>query len=789
MRFQISANPGRGIRVIPEIPAFDLCHVEGRNGVGKSLALRLLELCSGVQPYANAVAEWRSLRESLGSVIVTATSLVGAERLEWELTPNEWPKRPERVDDWLGQVTVDGEPQSLDRAYGLLRFSRIAGDETLTRTIARQVQTNAELVYTWAERLSPVLSNWDVELRNLSNELAVDAWDDLERAPLRIEELGEELASREREYEALVGELAPLRRALQLRRACEEVPALDERAVSAAAELVENEQRQQELEARRSELLTEAMTAGRARDRLDEMERLITHRTKRVRNASLRATELAAASKAPSTAPELTALIETEGRHRDALVLERTRLDATPALRTVAERLAEDLDQALDRGLANEVVAVVDNREVTVHQLADGVERQLEALSKQPVDERTAELDAEVGKSTAHLQALSELADAVRRADRARELLDEARREQQSLQEELAADAPKEYAALASALSELREDELHLRETVQQLERDREALGGRRAVEEIRAELSELLRELDLNVDEVAPRIRVLEEDEAAANHELERLRDDLASEGETLAAARAAFRRAIAALARSAHWEWLRQAINGAAPDPSLDVQVNLERLRALGTAVDHAAERLNNLRNGLPGVGRQIEELANAIDSRSSVPARVSAGLVRHFERELLSAFDQPELRTALFNRGQLSRIDLDQMTISWTAAGGDLRTRPFEAFSSGERVFAYTRARLEALGATPAQNHVVALDEFGAYVARDRLDELVRFVEHRVLGELATQVVIVLPLARDYVRERERAGDSADSVLKDRARAILQQGYFAEPFIASA
>jgi len=50
MQFRIDADGRRGLRVIGEIPDLDLCRLEGYNGIGKSAAIRLLELCTGYSP-------------------------------------------------------------------------------------------------------------------------------------------------------------------------------------------------------------------------------------------------------------------------------------------------------------------------------------------------------------------------------------------------------------------------------------------------------------------------------------------------------------------------------------------------------------------------------------------------------------------------------------------------------------------------------------------------------------------------------------------------------------------
>ena len=70
----------------------------------------------------------------------------------------------------------------------------------------------------------------------------------------------------------------------------------------------------------------------------------------------------------------------------------------------------------------------------------------------------------------------------------------------------------------------------------------------------------------------------------------------------------------------------------------------------------------------------------------------------------------------------------VDLDAREVLWEE-NGILRSRPLEAFSSGEQAFAYTRARLGLLDDedNPPQNRLVVLDEFGAFIAHDRLQQL--------------------------------------------------------------
>lgn len=126
MRFEIEPaeglGPTGGLRVITEIPDFTLGRLEGQNGVGKTLAVRLLQLVTGEQPWAGLELAWRTLREHLGPTYVTIEGVrlaPGAPHtsvLRWSLVPTEWPENPQEEGPW-NNAFLDGrsEPLSLER--------------------------------------------------------------------------------------------------------------------------------------------------------------------------------------------------------------------------------------------------------------------------------------------------------------------------------------------------------------------------------------------------------------------------------------------------------------------------------------------------------------------------------------------------------------------------------------------------------------------------------------------------------------------------------------------------
>src|SRR4051812_17407489 len=110
MRFRFDAAASDGLRVLPEIPDVTPCLIEGRNGIGKTVAVRLLELIAGRQPFEGFDRQWHSLRQRLGRTVVHVDHLRNSERLEFTFTPDAWPsdgKAPLDLGDRLGEAKVN----------------------------------------------------------------------------------------------------------------------------------------------------------------------------------------------------------------------------------------------------------------------------------------------------------------------------------------------------------------------------------------------------------------------------------------------------------------------------------------------------------------------------------------------------------------------------------------------------------------------------------------------------------------------------------------------------------
>jgi len=205
-------------------------------------------------------------------------------------------------------------------------------------------------------------------------------------------------------------------------------------------------------------------------------------------------------------------------------------------------------------------------------------------------------------------------------------------------------------------------------------------------------------------------------------------------------------------------------------------------DTLVSLNKAVEAVRSSLYQVRSRFDQLLAAARRLVVEVGRRDRIPS--DGVLLEEFAEamgaKILAEFNQEEIRSALFDGGQLRSIDLRRLEAHWETDSGELRIRPFEAFSSGEQVFAYTRARIEAVSALSGEHKVIALDEFGAFLERDRLERLASYLRDEVGGSIADQVIIVVPLAANYKKQAEVTSGELGKRFAHRAAEIERRSY---------
>ncbi len=750
-----------GLRLIEEIPDQRLCRLEGRNGIGKSLAVRLLELITGGQPYAGLDLTWQSLRDSLGPTTITVSGLRLSSdnsrnhQLKWLLDPSTWPNTPREDGPWTSAL-LDGREVELSQVRRILRVFRIAGDESLPQSFAATVNLDRQRLRGLSDRVAERAGAWDRILQGLvgvagtttaaslstSEQARVDS-----RRVLRELARSLQVAEAERRRLSLIAELIASRTAIQ-----EQLPALQ----------TEREQLARQQQALRDELarLDEqaAWLRGQAERDRDDIQQLIQDESlvrKRRDRLARRQREIRALmrqlqlSELPGSQEGFRSLQIDNRRRLAAAKMQRRTLDRVGLLMDVSEEIRIPLDRALRDGLGDEVIAELDGElALTIAMLTTGVQKRRISLDQQ-VSREGSRLQAEIADLERRQPLLVELERIARLLHGAHKDLTEVEARLHRQIRALSGDAAEQYRQLSetrtSKLDELEALAAQAQEVDQRIARllsngDLTALHGRLA--ELQAaditgeELSSAIQESD-------DRVRNLLDQQDAA-------RRALVSTEATLRSQRAELERAMDQLV-GPEWAWLAEA-GVSLPDPEESLELQAVTIDALRTRAEHLRDEITEARNDLDSLRKALEVFSSALGRGAT-----SLNLLQRFAPAVLSYYEQvfsaqlaaPEVRRALFDGGSEVQLDLSRMTASWLTPARERRKRPLEAFSSGERAFAYTRVQLERLKEEQAANKVAFLDEFGAYIASDRLQDLLSFLHRRALRELADQIVIILPL----------------------------------------
>lgn len=786
MRFEIRVQASGGLRTIPEIPDIALCRIEGANGIGKTLAIRLLELCTGGQPFQGQRASWVSLKRNLHAASIKADGLRDGRRIEWEFDPHGWPELPEMVGDWLGKVRIDGAEANIRDASELIRVHRVAGDETMPATLAAQIRLDELMVETWRPRveeraaiLAERLANLAADLRRMDFRAVHDQGEGVASLAAELAGLDRLALAAEERRQRLDAAVEAQRR---LERLTDQGPALDECIELAQQTLDALAGNLRDLDERRAALRGEMEREAQTQLEIASVERLLARR--RRESSRLDA--------------QLAALITTTDAQRDGdlqgelrraqdrigeLATERSQIDATPRAAELTEALLQRLAQAVAEGLGDVTVARVADDEISASALADGVTSVRNELLSRPVPANARRLDAELAAKQRLVGRLQQAIVVASRLNNAVARIGQSERQLAALLATIPGDAGQQYRLLSEESSRLSADRAAAALERARLIAEREALSSGETRESLAQLVAEASSDLELEPQRFVDELSQV----TAIGSQLEANRTGLLARYQ---AADADFRACRADLDRaldlfeSPEYQWLHESIPDSMPERQLSEETNIERHRRLLIATDRLAGDVAAARSAPAAVIGALQQLATRLDRGSGVSGPLVAGLRRLYELEFRESFARPEIERALFEGGTFGRIDLDRLTVQWASPSGEIRIRPIEALSSGERVFAYTLARIEGLSRIPATNRVIALDEFGAYLAQERFDQLVEYLTQRVLNRIADQILVILPLGRDV---GEASGPLPDVPSRERReKAVRTTGYFAESLL---
>lgn len=765
MRFEFArerSDPPVKLLSVIEFPV--LAELQGRNGIGKSLSVKLLQLLTGDQPWHDDEAEaWRTLRERLGPTSVTASGLKGAESIEWDLIPAAWPPEPPTdvmelfvpSDGVIGvEARIDGQPADLRTITKLLKVHRLVGDETLAESVRAQVR-----------ELQAHADDEAAAIRDLSeqvDEVLREAYDLLEplsgRVVRHLEQRASELATERNKVAKEAGAVRRRNEALRvLERRLQSLQRL-----KALHALDPTDQLQQDLDALnkriakvksdRDSTFDAAIADVKVRQRIAELR----SEAERVESLLERAVEDARVAAAAADLDYDTLNADSVAQAHDELTREIVGLrheqasnDALPLVRRAAASIKNSLNRVEPQSLLEHDFVKLDERALTGRQLVSGIDAQLRELNAVERSPSAEQLEHHLSAATQRLQSLVELQRALARQRRHTTALRNRRADLFKVTGEGGSHASQRYTELEALLARLEDErrELqgrHLRHSILLDE-----LGPGETLEGAGKRLSRDLHAAGVVVEDDLADTRATT-DASLADMEY-RFRDCDVKLQETLRSLESAKDRrqlGVEALRQGRLIKALQE--NGLTVDGSMDEQTLELFAEGLLRAVDGVRGILATARresDGLAGAFNLIDR-----DKLGDQDVRLIERVRSFAEERIVESLNQPVLQRELFGQGKVEGYDHVRKIVMFRPAGYPTTvTRSLSAFSSGERVFAYTQMRLRAIAERDdhCSNRLVALDEFGAFLESRRIRSLEGLVREELLGQGIDRVMFILPL----------------------------------------
>ena len=614
MRFRLKRTSSDGdLPLIAEIPSHPVARLEGVNGVGKTVTIRILEICAGRRPDLTQ-DQWEGLCDGLGTVEVRADRTVGGQQVHWVLTGATLRARSEDSDaasasptepaaassrnrlgarrravpavDWFDSITIDGAPVAgLDQVRRLIAVERIGGEAGLVRTIASYAEEQGELA---AQRLEDTL---DFDLADSAARLLEEV--EARLHPIDVDDLRERRAESERCARELrqvteagreaAAELQDLRVLVDLNTRIEQwtrsAPELDAQISKLSSSITSLEEEQASVDDRIRELESTVANTDALRKELKSADTTFKSQTTRMGNL---AKDLAAARRLAGLDADgdATARASQLRRDLDAAIARRDALDARPALSGLIDRVLPDVQAREAAGHGSQLlVAVSDAGDdgLDVASTAAGLAWRREALRREAQVSEGSQLAAEIQSLRHALDACQTIPDLLKQFKGASEARSTAENRQREVTKRLAQPAAAELDTERIRRRELSDAIVEAAAERAVASQQRAGLGSSDELQAVERQLEAELLARGISRSEL-PRLasvasaRVQAEQNALS--EVQRLAD----------AAQTAFARAAAELQsaldalRSGTFAWLAAgAVSVPAADDSLDARLAL--------------------------------------------------------------------------------------------------------------------------------------------------------------------------------------------------------------------
>lgn len=791
MRIKIETETRRGLRIIGEIPNIPLCRIEGYNGIGKTNAIKLLDLCAGGQPFAGRDHSWKTFRSQLKSARVVVSDMNGANEVEWKIDTSRWPEAADPLGGLIGTIRIDGKPARPEDISSLLSVHHIVAADAPVSVLIERISNAQKRIHKWDELIGREREEKiELVLGELQNRINACIPSQLAR-DLTVTAEAEKLAnSLARQTETARRHIELLDKAVEVATQLTQVRGrgseMDDKIQELAARIDSIDEQRKVLDGKIKRASAQKHLSEKAEREFDNAQKYLIRQEKSFRTLRSHLQHLAAVADVEPSETDLTAARRAVSQHLNRLTDKLPRVHSTPILVKLLNELAINLESAEQEDLGDTVLIDSDGDDIswTVTTLKEAFQHQAEILAEETPSADAEHLTKEIDKTRGRLDAIAQVEAVLEEVESAQDALTKAEYRLRKATNDLPEHTAQTLEELMQARNALDEESRTVQGDHARLSHARELLGGGKTEEALATELMQLCREA--NVD--AARLRRYRESKQDDLEELVRREAQAAQQAEL--ARHTSSKRVFdvtatsSYLSQSSEASWLRRAVPKISSLPNLSSAEQAETLAELADVLDRARNSLGSNFSSIRGIETALGQLSSRIsrsDGQSGKETISDRASKLWLANEVRQWFDSEVVRTALFEGGRDVKLDPESLQISWVGVGGELNERPLAAFSSGQQAFAYTQAQVANLDRdeNAALNRLIALDEFGSFIDAKNMSALASYLKTRQVQAPNDQVLVILPL--EISPEMASSNRGTD----ERVSALRQRGYFAEAF----
>ena len=702
-------------------------------------------------------------------------------------TPDNWPAEPPiTVSDDFGIVTIDGATSTMSEIASLLEVTTIRGDESLQDTVRAHIQQVESHIYQTATMVRSRANETDEFLAQFSSDWLRADPDVVASHTVRLEGLSKDLVAAQEGLRNAERVSADLDRALELRR---KLASADTDVRTMLARQSELKQQVSNFESvivaleAQSEAAEAALAAqGGSAAELSAAEKTLRTRESRSANQLRDLAQLAAINDLAPEQTAITAALIEANKDYERLAQQVDVIDRGRRIHEVLNRMLPVLE-ATTIAASDDILMVIDEMRFTGKQVKGGLRARSKEISDSPLPDEVQATVAQLDDAKRRLARLNAFKEAFIALGRTDKLVKDGTAALKAAQGK-ATGATQAAATLRDVHAELGTVQADLTAAHQESVdlQERIGLNGVTSAKEAKAALYRILGELGLVEADLGEAQAVAIANVRGETDRVARIRESIQNAQSSTDEALGNIRTLVAEVTTAAHYQWLREALSKeqlrAFASGSTDI------LRTIRSSILEASDVVFAAVGELEGLARLAHVLAEDKPSKSDttqLEQKLGEPMARALGESLRQALNSESIRQRVFSGMEVLGLDLQGQVIVLGENGREER-RPMSAFSTGERAFAFTQARIKDLPISTKPNRLLVLDEFGAFISADRMADLREFLE--TLSDIADQIVIILPLQVNYQAELKDTRGQLKERYEERIRQLDAHGYLAVP-----